>query len=452
MIAPKPTNRSLLTLGPKIGLIEDDPILGESLKQRLELEGYRVVWWPTGEKALLRFRESACQILICDIRLPDLDGEQLFRRILADLGATPVIFITAFGEIGQAVRLMRAGADDYLTKPFKVEDLLGRISNLCTRQMAAGNHADGRETFARSPAMLNLEFEIRQIKDASTPVLLVGETGVGKELAARQLHDASKRQELPFIVVSCATIPVDRAEGIMFGYDSSVAFGSPNKQPGLIELAENGTLFLDEVSALPLPLQSKFLRLLEDGTYRKIGSTREFVSKARIISSTNATLGTLVAEGRFRADLYYRLNAIELRIPPLRARPDDIVPLSEHVVAEISRTLGRRIPSLTPTARAALCEHAWPGNIRELRNRLIRAISLSSGLTQLTAAILFPERSLADEPGNRIISLAEARERAERLQIEEALRATKGEIGKAATLLSISRTTLWEKMRRLGLS
>lgn len=445
------TNRSNAAR-PMIGLIEDDPIMGESLTQRLELEGYRVKWWQTGESALTDLPGAACQVLLCDIRLPDLDGEQLFRRILPDLGATPVIFITAFGEVEQAVRLMRAGADDYVTKPFEVETMLQRIEALCSREITAGNDMRGRAALGCSTAMRRVESELQRVKDASTPVLLLGETGVGKEVAARQLHENSLRKGCPFVVVNCATIPVEHAESIMFGHEPADAAGTRHPHVGLVEQAEAGTLFLDEMSALPSPLQGKFLRLLEDGTYRRLGGTQEFTSNARIISSSNADLPKLVSEGAFRADLYYRLNVIELRIPPLRSRPEDILPLAEHIIAEIARRTSGRIPVLLPAARAALCEHRWPGNIRELRNRLERAIGLADGSAQLSAQALFPEQSLLTSPPNRIASLAEARERAERLQIEEALRQTEGELGKAANLLGVSRTTLWDKMRRLGIS
>ena len=435
-----------------IGLIEDDPIMGESLVQRLELEGYRVRWWQTGEEALSQLSNVACQVLVCDIRLPDIDGEQLFRRLLPDLGATPVIFITAFGEVEQAVRLMRAGADDYVTKPFEVDTMLQRIDVLCAREMTAGNDIRGRVALGCSAAMRNVKSELQRVRDASTPVLLLGETGVGKEVAARQLHETSVRKERPFVVVSCATIPFEHAESVMFGHEPADVAGSRNTLAGLVEQAGSGTLFLDEVSALPPTLQGKFLRLLEDGTYRRLGGVQELTSNARIISSSNADLPRLVSEGNFRADLYYRLNAIELRIPPLRSRPEDIVPLAEHIVAEIARRTNGRIPILLPAARSALREHMWPGNIRELRNRLERAIGVSNGAAQLSAQALFPEQSLLTSPSNRIASLAEARERAERLQIEEAIRQTGGELGKAATLLGVSRTTLWDKMRRLGIS
>jgi DNA-binding NtrC family response regulator len=437
---------------PLVGIVDDDPIMGESLMQRLHLEGYRAVWWQSGEEALRHLPNAGCRVLVCDIRLPDLDGEQLFRRALPDLGATPVIFITAFGEVEQAVRLMQAGADDYVTKPFEIELLLHKIAALCARELVAGNGNHGRETLSASTAMRGVESELLRVIDTGSPVLLLGETGVGKEVAARQLHNASIRCELPFVVVSCATIPVDRAESEMFGHERGGVTGSRTAHVGLVEQTEGGTLFLDEVSALPPSLQGKLLRLLEDGSYRRLGGTQELVSNARIVSSSNADLPRLVAKGSFRADLYYRLNVIELHIPPLRARCEDIIPLAEHYLAQFARGASRRVPSLTPTARAALRDHGWPGNVRELRNRLERALGVSADAPQISAQAIFPEQVLLEQPGERVASLAEARERAERRHIEEAISQTHGEIAKAAVLLGISRTTLWEKMRRLGLS
>jgi DNA-binding NtrC family response regulator len=436
---------------PLIGVIDDDRIMGESLLLRLRLEGYRVVWWQSGFEALEQFREAGCHVLISDIRLPDLDGEQLFRRVLPDLGATPVIFITAYGEIEQAVRLMRAGADDYVTKPFEVDVLLHKIAALCDRGGVSNDGSQSREFRCFSAAMHAIEFELLRIKDTASPVLLLGETGVGKEVAAHLLHDASLRKEQPFVTVSCATIPLERAETEMFGRERRSGVGARNARVGLVEQAGEGTLFLDEVAALATPLQSKLLRLLEDGTYRRVGGTEELVSKARIVSSSNANMSALVDSGHFRRDLYYRLNTIEICIPPLRVRRDDIVSLADYYLALLARGAGYRVPSLTPPARAALIDYFWPGNVRELRNRLERAISVTAGGPQISASAVFPEQTLIREPEERVGSLAEARERAERLHIEEAIRQTHGEITKAAILLGISRTTLWEKMRRLGL-
>jgi DNA-binding NtrC family response regulator len=282
-------------------------------------------------------------------------------------------------------------------------------------------------------------------------VLLLGETGVGKEVAARQLHDASMRHDMPFVVVDCTTIPIDRTESEMFGHERGAIAGSRTAHVGLVEQADAGTLFLDEVSALPPLLQGKLLRLLEDGTYRRLGGTQVMVSEARIVSSSNVDLSALTAEGRFRADLYYRLNATELHIPPLRARREDIIPLAEHYLSQFARNAGCRVPSLTPAATVALRTHTWPGNIRELRNRLERALGLTAGGSQVSAHLIFPEQALLEQPGERVASLAEVRERAERLHIEDAMRQTGGEIAKTAALLGISRTTLWDKMRKLGL-
>jgi DNA-binding NtrC family response regulator len=354
-------------------------------------------------------------------------------------------------RIEQAVRLMQAGADDYVTKPFEIAVLLQKIAALCVREVAAGNGNPGRETLSASAAMRSLEIELLHLAGTASPVLLLGETGVGKEVAARQLHNASVRRELPFVVVSCATIPVDRAESEMFGHERGGVRGSRAAHVGLVEQADGGTLFLDEVAALPPSLQGKLLRLLEDGSYRRLGGTQELVSDARLVSSSNADLLRLVETGSFRADLYYRLNVIELRIPPLRARVEDIIPLAEHYLAQFARGGSHRVPSLTPLARTALRDHGWPGNVRELRNRLERALGLSADAPQIAAQAIFPERLLLDQPGERVATLAEARERAERRHIEEAISQTNGEIAKAAALLGISRTTLWDKMRRLGL-
>jgi DNA-binding NtrC family response regulator len=349
------------------------------------------------------------------------------------------------------VRLIRAGADDYLTKPFEVESLLGKIAALCAREIAAGNSVPGREVLSASVAMRGVQSELVRVKDAASPVLLLGETGVGKEVAARQLHDASMRHDMPFVVVDCTTIPIDRTESEMFGHERGAIAGSRTAHVGLVEQADAGTLFLDEVSALPPLLQGKLLRLLEDGTYRRLGGTQVMVSEARIVSSSNVDLSALTAEGRFRADLYYRLNATELHIPPLRARREDIIPLAEHYLSQFARNAGCRVPSLTPAATVALRTHTWPGNIRELRNRLERALGLTAGGSQVSAHLIFPEQALLEQPGERVASLAEVRERAERLHIEDAMRQTGGEIAKTAALLGISRTTLWDKMRKLGL-
>jgi DNA-binding NtrC family response regulator len=303
-----------------------------------------------------------------------------------------------------------------------------------------------------SPAMRSVQLQLLRVKDGVSPVLLLGETGVGKEVAARQLHEASIRRDLPFVVVNCAALPADRAEIEMFGHERGAIPGSRMAQVGLVEQAGTGVLFLDEVSALPSSLQGKLLRLLEDGRYRRIGGVQDLLCEARIVSSSNTNLTGLVADGRFRDDLYYRLNGIESHIPPLRARREDIVPVAEHYLVQFARSAGYRVPVLAPAAISVMEDHHWPGNVWELRHRLERAVSLAGDVPQLGVQVIFPEQILHAEPTERVASLAEARHRAERLHIEEAIRRTGGEIGKTASLLGISRTTLWDKMRRLGIN
>jgi DNA-binding NtrC family response regulator len=433
---------------PMIGIVDDDPIMGESLAQRLQLEGYRTKWWRTGEEALCNLRDTGCGVLVCDIRLPDLDGEQLFWRAVPDLGSTPVIFITAYGRVEQAVRLMRAGADDYITKPFEVGELLRKIADLCARGTTADNGSQDQGMLNTSPTKRAVEFKLLRVKDMDKPVLLLGETGVGKEIMARQMHDASARREMPFVVVNCATIPAGRMETEMFGHEGDAATGPSIARVGLVEQAKGGTLFLDEVSALPTLLQGKLLRLLEDGSYRKVGGAARMVSNARVVSSSTADLPTLVVEGCLRADLYYRLNVIAVHIPPLCARREEIVLLAEHYLAQIAHTAGRRVPLLTPAARIALREHGWPGNDRELRNRLERALGLSPNESRLQAQAIFPGQVLLDEPGKSAASSVEAREGTECLNVEETMRRTVGTIGKSAAILSLSRTNL-RRLRRL---
>jgi len=448
--SPKPVIRTLSDgVQPLIGIVEDDPIMGESLVQRLRLEGYGTCLWKLGEAALAHLPETSCHVLVCDIRLPDLSGEQLFRRALPTLGTTPIIFITAFGEVEQAVRLIQAGANDYITKPFEVDALLGKIALLCAREVTAGSDIPGRQALSGSPAMRRVRSELLAVMDKPDSVLLLGETGVGKEVAARQLHDGSLRRTLPFVVVNCATMPNERAESVIFGHDRGAIPGSRTSQIGLVEQAGAGTLYLDEISALSPLLQGKFLRLLEDGRFTRVGATQPMISEARVVASSNAALPTLIKEGQFRADLYYRLNATELRIPPLRARREDIVPFAKHFIIQFSRLAEHRIPVLTPAAVTALLDYGWPGNVRELRHRVQRALTLAAAGSQISAHMLFPEQSLRDEQSDRVATLAEARDRAERLHIGEAIRQTGGEIAKAAALLGISRTTLWEKMRKL---
>jgi DNA-binding NtrC family response regulator len=439
---------------PIVAVVEDDPIMGESLVQRLALEGYETRWWRNGRAALDGLARMAGELdaVLCDIRLPDIDGEQLYRQLLPQLGGVPVIFATAFGDVEQAVRLVRLGADDYLTKPFSIEQLLEKLATLRRPERVA--ETEPQASLGVSPPMLRLEAVLRRIKDIDSTVLLVGETGVGKEVAARFLHEISSRSTRPFMAVNCATIPPELVDSELFGHEKGAFTGAHAVHAGYAERADDGFLFLDEIAELPLPSQAKLLRLLQERVFFRVGGERQVRFGARLVAATNADLTARVEEGRFRKDLYYRLDVIKLQIPPLRDRNDDVVPLLRHYLVHFAQRFGIEPPALTPEAERAALEHGWPGNVRELCNRVERAVALTPA-PRLAAADLFADAVLApapaatDEP--RVGTLAEARDEAERRQIHAALKETEGQLNRAAALLGVSRTTLWEKMRRLGI-
>jgi DNA-binding NtrC family response regulator len=432
----------------QIAVVEDDPIMGESLIQRLNLEGYDTVWWQTGQAALDGLRRQQPDLLVCDIRLPDMDGEAVFREALPDLSTSPVLFITAYGSIDQAVRLIRAGADDYLTKPFQMDEFLGRVDHLLHRRPTPD--AETTAVLGQSEAMRRIEALLRRVADIDSTLLLTGESGVGKEVAARFVHQISKRAAAPFIAVNCAAIPSDLLESELFGHEKGAFTGAHARHEGYAERARDGILFLDEISELTPAVQAKLLRLVQDRTFLRLGGERPVAFGARLVCATNADLTDLVAVGRFRRDLYFRINVIPVEIPPLRTRTADIVPLLRHYVGYFASAFGSDVRGVTTQAEAVASVHDWPGNVRELRNRAERAVALAAG-PWVSACDLFPDRALSDEPEAEIRLLSAVRDDAERRHILTVLERTGGQVKKAAERLGISRTTLWEKMRRLGL-
>lgn len=433
-----------------IALVEDDPIMGESLVQRLSLEGYETIWWQTGREAVEALRKRRPDLVVCDIRLPDMNGEAVFHDSLGELSTSPVLFITAYGDIDQAVRLIRAGADDYLTKPFSMDAFLDRIQHLLRRRPAA----DGPAVLGTSAAMRAVEALLRRVADIDSTLLITGESGVGKEVAARLVHGVSRRAGRPFVAVNCAAIPESLIESEMFGHEKGAFTGAGSRHEGYAERARDGILFLDEVAELPPAMQAKLLRLIQERSFQRVGGERPVAFRARILCASNRDMEAAVAEGRFRADLYYRINVIPVALPPLRERPEDIPPLLRRFIEEFAVAFGSPARAATTTAEAVALSHGWPGNVRELRNRIERAVALATR-PWLSAPEIFPDLRLmaeAEESGtDDIASLSAAREAAERRHILAALERTQGQIGRAASLLAVSRTTLWEKMRKLGL-
>ena len=426
--------------GLKIGIIEDDPIMGESLTQLFSLEGADVIWWASGAEGLTALPYANRDIIICDIRLPDMNGEQIFHEARRYRSVAPFLFMTAFGDVEQAVALLKQGAGDYVTKPFELEDLFQRIVALVPDKELRRT----RGVLGPSAAMLEIESTLKRVSAAPMPVLLTGQTGVGKEVCARFLHEMSAKDAAPFMAVNCAAIPENAMETELFGTEQ------PKLHQGYAERAKKGTLYLDGIGDLPLGLQPKLLRLLEEETFFRLGGDQPVHFDARIICSSSTDIRTLIDEGRFREDLFYRINTVSIVIPPLRERVDDIIWLAERFLHEAAALSGEAPKELSSGAEERLLDHSWPGNVRELRNRIERANSLA-----LNRYIL-PEDLFTGQPGEKsfdykVAKLSVVRDAAEKRQIELALKARGGNVSRAAQTLGISRTTMWEKMLKHGI-
>jgi len=428
---------------PQIGIVEDDLVMGGTLAHRLELEGYSVAWWKTGRHAMGALHKTCPDVLICDIRLPDMTGEELFLSALPTLRGTPVLFVTAFGQFDQAVRLTKAGAVDYIAKPYAIGDLLARIEHLIHQRSTSA--AQG--VLGSSSAMRQIEELLRRVAHIESSLLFTGESGVGKEVAARFVHGISARAQGPFMAVNCAAIPAELLESELFGHEKGSFTGAHARHEGYVERARAGVLFLDEVAELPLLVQAKLLRLIQDRVFSRVGGETILKSDARLIYATNVDLEQAVAQGRFRRDLYYRINVIPVVVPPLRERKDDILPLVRRFIAEFAEAFDRPVHGLTPTAEQALLSHPWPGNVRELRNRSERAVALTEN-PWIGPDDLFPAPGRSSVSDRDLPTLSEVRDSAERHHIRVALDKSGGRVDQAARLLGISRSTLFEKMRK----
>lgn len=426
---------------PRILVIEDDEIGGGALVQRLRLEGFDPVWAKTRSEALEALKRAKPDFILSDIVLPDGSGEDIYRQAQPWLGSTPIVFATAFGEIDQAVRLVKAGADDYLTKPYDTDDLVKRIRRRVKREAEAQKDGDG---FAVSPATEAIAEQLSRVADTDLPVLITGETGTGKEVAARFLHKVSRRNSLPFVAVNCGAIPHELLESQFFGHERGAFTGAAQAHVGFFEEAREGTLFLDEIGELDSRLQTALLRVLEERTFRPVGARADRKFNARIVAATNADLTQLRERKQFRDDLYFRLSLIEISLPPLRERKAEIDVLAERFLREAVARHMLLEPQLSDSARSAMLEYPWPGNIRELRNRLERAVILSRS-NILEPPDIFPEVRL-EQTGPPTMAIA--KKQAEESEIEKALALSGGRVGEAAKRLGISRTTLWKKRPR----
>jgi two-component system response regulator FlrC len=355
-------------------VVEDDPSLREAIGDTLELAGRAYVAVDGGEAALWVLGEQAFSIVVSDVRMMPMDGITLLKEIRARLPHLPVVLMTAYAEVDKAVDAMRSGACDFLLKPFEPQALLAHINKY---ELPAAD--DGAGVVANDPASRELFAVAQRVAQTDATVLLTGESGVGKEVVARFIHRHSARKTGPFVAINCAAIPDSLLEATLFGYEKGAFTGAQQAQAGKFEQAQDGTLLLDEVTEMPLGLQAKLLRVLQEREVERVGGKKPVPLNIRIVATSNRDMAEAVAKGVFREDLYYRLNVFPIAIPALRQRPEDIVPIARHFVAEHGGRFGRTGMRLSPTAEAQLRAHIWPGNIRELENVIQRALIMASG-------------------------------------------------------------------------
>lgn len=438
-------------------IAEDDPDLRDLLQDDLEDAGYETVLAVDGRAALAHIERERefFDLLITDVNMPGLRGTELLAAIREQRPEAPVIVITAFGSVEQAVEMVKAGAFQYLTKPFVIDELLRVVEDALQQSAAARAQARMRRELPNAPLKIIgasrpmqelFKLMTRAARSAST-VLVTGESGTGKELVARSVHDMSGRSG-QFVPVNCAAIPAELIEAELFGHTGQAFTGAKQARAGLFESAEGGTLFLDEIGELPLLMQPKLLRVLQEGRLRRVGADAEKDVNVRVIAATNRDLEKEVQEGRFREDLYWRLNVIHLHISPLRERPFDIPLLVEHFLNKVARATGTVPFSVTHEALAVLTAYSWPGNARELENAIERAVALAEGASLSPEDL--PER--IRNSGQTAQLLTQAREKRmtlrelEREYIVETLRLTGGNKSRAAELLGFDRRTLHRKL------
>jgi two-component system response regulator FlrC len=362
----------------QILLVEDDTDLREAISVTLRLGGVDHVAFECAEDALPAIDPEVEQMLVTDFRLPGMNGLQLLAQAREKHPQLPVVVMTAYADTQLAVQALKGGARDFLIKPFMPQQLLEVIARHHPSPPAAKTGADG-EIIASDPAILAVKNRCERVAGTGATVLLTGESGVGKDVFAKQIHQLSGRNSKPYVAINCAAIPDNLLESTLFGYEKGAFTGATKAQPGKFEQANGGTLFLDEIGEMPLELQAKLLRVLQDQVVERLGSLRSVNCDVRIVAATNQDLQQRVKDGKFREDLYFRLAVFPIRIPPLRERQQDILPLAEHFLVRYGRTMGRQGLKLSPQSNHALQSYPWPGNVRELENAMQRALLLSDG-------------------------------------------------------------------------
>jgi DNA-binding NtrC family response regulator len=438
----------------RILIAEDEEISRRHLVASLEREGYRVTGTGNGLDALQKIESHTYDILIADIKMPGLTGIELLERLKEKSPETEVIIVTGFGSISSAVDAMKKGATEYVTKPFDLDELVLKVRKISDRKALVRENVALKtylgmdkkvSIIAKSASMRNILAVIEGIRESESNILLTGETGVGKSLLAKIIHFTSRREERPFLAINCATLTEELLASELFGHERGAFTGAVRTKQGLIEIADTGTLFLDEIAEMAPNLQAKLLKVIEDGEFFRVGGTRPIHVDVRFIAATNKDVRTAIIDGKFREDLYYRLNVMEISIPPLRERREDIEPLARYFLEKHLPKSNKRITGFTAEALDFLRSYSFPGNVRELENIVERAIILEKG-QQVTPESLPQSMKVFQietiEPG-RIRTIEEMN----RDYAEKVLEMYGGNRSKAAEVLGISRTSLWRILK-----
>jgi DNA-binding NtrC family response regulator len=440
----------------KILVADDEGIILKIINEELINEGYEVDTASDGEEASIKIKQKKYDLVILDNKMPKKSGIEVLKEIKDNRPNIVVIMMTAFGTINNAVEAMKLGAYDYITKPFENNDLIYKVKQAFKVKESIIYKADSREEepqlVGSSKEILEIKRKIEKIKDLDTTVLLTGESGTGKGVIAREIHNLSNRSKAPFIHVNCAVLPANLIESELFGHEKGAFTGANESKQGKFELALNGTIFLDEIGTLDHSLQAKLLTVLQEKKFEKIGASKTIPLRARIIAATNDNLEEAVKYRRFREDLYYRLNVISIECPPLRFRKEDIEKLALYFVKKMNTRLGKNIEKISPEVWEIFMNYNWPGNIRELENTVESSIALSNGKILLAEDLPLRIRKKVgslDEPtkedGHSILEIEEIK------VIKKALERNNGHRQRTAKDLGISRRTLQYKLKKFGL-
>jgi two-component system response regulator AtoC len=446
-------------------IVEDHDRLREQLGQFYEQEGFKVTTAACGEEGIEKLSQEKFALVVSDVKMPGIDGFQLARHVREKYPDTDVILITAFGNIKQAVEAMKLGASDYITKPFQPEAIRLVSEKLIERRRLLEEVKELRQRvheeytleniLSKSPRMLKVFDLIRSLAQTDSGVMITGETGTGKELVARAIHNLSRRKSRQFVAINCGAFPDTLLESELFGYEKGAFTGAVQSRAGKIELADGGTLFLDEIEAMAAPMQVKLLRVLQEREVERLGGNRKVKIDMRVIAATNVDLSLCLARGTLREDFYYRINVIPIQLPALRERLEDLPLLIDHILSRHPVAIEKKIRQLTPKVLDQMLAYHWPGNIRELENILERAIVKSRGDVIVNVDLPAPPQRILDSwyagNGAREVSLKQWLSNSEKDYLRSLLIKYKGSISSTAKEAKVDNKTLYRKMRRHGL-